>query len=262
MTWVIGASSVFGFGTMISDVAVRFADGSTADLVQKTHVVSYSIAAGFAGSVKIGFALIGRLKLALPVQDPDGAYRPEVVAKEFAPMAARIFSEAEPEERRPGCHVLLVGVSPVELVGRSRNLRRAYVIRLASPTFEPGIAGRQPAVLHIGTGSKLPALKAMLRTELGFQSVRRDALGAEFTATVFASNIGKTIAKAEGSGLSPHVHVATVRIGELMFGNNDHSVHHNDGRVTDFIMPKVAASYAEFVELCHLRAARAGAAVA
>jgi hypothetical protein len=39
MTWVIGASSVFGYGAMMSDVRVRFSDGRKRDLLQKAYPV-------------------------------------------------------------------------------------------------------------------------------------------------------------------------------------------------------------------------------
>ena len=58
MTWVVGAPSVFGYGALYSDVQVTFADGNTRDLVQKAYPLSNFIAAGFAGSVRVGFMLL------------------------------------------------------------------------------------------------------------------------------------------------------------------------------------------------------------
>jgi hypothetical protein len=40
VTWVIGASSLFGYGVVLLDVRVRLADGTRADLVKKAYPVS------------------------------------------------------------------------------------------------------------------------------------------------------------------------------------------------------------------------------
>jgi ATP-dependent protease HslVU (ClpYQ) peptidase subunit len=61
MTWVVGATSVFGYGALYSDIQVTFADGTTRDLVQKTYPITNFIAAGFAGSVQIGVSLLQSL---------------------------------------------------------------------------------------------------------------------------------------------------------------------------------------------------------
>ena len=58
MTWVIGASSIFDYGAMMSDVRVTFEDGSERDLVQKAYPVGPYIVAGFAGSVRIGVIIL------------------------------------------------------------------------------------------------------------------------------------------------------------------------------------------------------------
>jgi hypothetical protein len=62
MTWVIGASSIWGSGVMLSDVRVTFANGREVDLIKKAFPVGRFICAGFAGSVQIGFQLIDHLR--------------------------------------------------------------------------------------------------------------------------------------------------------------------------------------------------------
>ena len=52
---------MFGYGALYSDVQVTFPDGSTKDLLQKAYPLSNFIAAGFAGSVRIGFMLLDSL---------------------------------------------------------------------------------------------------------------------------------------------------------------------------------------------------------
>lgn len=71
MTWVVAASTLYGYGALFSDVQVTFKDGHTEDILQKAHPISNFIAAGFAGSVRIGFMLLQSLHEALRLSDED-----------------------------------------------------------------------------------------------------------------------------------------------------------------------------------------------
>jgi hypothetical protein len=53
--------TVFGYGALYSDVQVTFRDGGTKHLLQEAYPLSNFIAAGFAGSVHIGFMLLDSL---------------------------------------------------------------------------------------------------------------------------------------------------------------------------------------------------------
>src|SRR5450759_2701557 len=101
MTWVVGATSVFGYGALYSDVQVTFADGSTRDLVQKAYPLGNFIAAGFAGSVRIGFKLLQSLAVFLVLPDEalgSHASDPIWVATQWAPIARSVFEGAPPIE--------------------------------------------------------------------------------------------------------------------------------------------------------------------
>src|SRR5437870_12835811 len=71
MTWIVGATSLYGYGALYSDVQVTFRGGMTRDLIQKAYPLSNFIAAGFSGSVRIGFHLLQSLSdcLRLPEED-------------------------------------------------------------------------------------------------------------------------------------------------------------------------------------------------
>ena len=53
---------MFGYSFGISDVRVTLGDASEVDCLQKAHPIGRHVAAGFAGSVKIGFAMIDELR--------------------------------------------------------------------------------------------------------------------------------------------------------------------------------------------------------
>ncbi len=79
MTWIVGTPALFGYGFGISDVRVTFGDDTEVDCLQKIHPVGQWIAAGFAGSVQIGFAMVNELRRFLRVESKDIAWDPTVV---------------------------------------------------------------------------------------------------------------------------------------------------------------------------------------
>ena len=62
MTWVIGASSVFGVGMLVSDVRVSFPDGQSRDMLRKLYPLGPYIGLGFAGSVAASFAILNEVR--------------------------------------------------------------------------------------------------------------------------------------------------------------------------------------------------------
>jgi len=160
MTWVVGASSIFGYGIILSDVRATFPDKSQVDLVKKAHPLGRYIIGGFSGSIKIGFTLLDGLRSSLQPPsnaDPNGVWDPAVVANSWGPeWAAPTFAALEKIEQKLGCTILLVGLSQGrELSERRREVTRVHIIRLSSPNFRPGHMRRWFTVCHIGSGSKV-----------------------------------------------------------------------------------------------------------
>jgi len=52
---------MFGYGFGLSDIRVTLGNGTEVDCLQKIYPVARWVAAGFSGSVQIGFALIDSL---------------------------------------------------------------------------------------------------------------------------------------------------------------------------------------------------------
>lgn len=142
MTWVVGATSLFGYGALYSDIKVTFSDGTTGDILQTAYPITNFIAAGFSGSVRIGFALLQ--SLADSTQLPDEvllsqAWDPIWVAQHWSGIARRVFEGAAPEEKALGSQFLMLGASPTQ--GASFG-SRMFIVRFAAPQFHPGIMGR------------------------------------------------------------------------------------------------------------------------
>jgi hypothetical protein len=193
VTWVIGASSLFGYGVMLSDVRVRLADGTRADLVKKAYPVGQYLVAGFAGSVRIGFILLQSLRdfLQLPPEAVEGnAWHPQWVAENWAPKAKLLFDALSSNERQLGSQILLVGVSPNENLG-APEFPRVYIIRFANPDFRPGFMRRAFTVCHIGSGGSVDEYKRAFRSHfhLRASSLRTEIAGP----TGWASMLGQTV---------------------------------------------------------------------
>ncbi len=55
MTWVVATPTLLGYALVVSDIRVSWGTSYYFDCLQKIHLVSPSMIAGFAGSVEIGF---------------------------------------------------------------------------------------------------------------------------------------------------------------------------------------------------------------
>jgi hypothetical protein len=72
MTWVIATNVLLGYAVGISDIRIMFGPPDSRqerDCLQKIYSVGQDLAAGFAGSVEMGFAMIGSLQKALKLED-------------------------------------------------------------------------------------------------------------------------------------------------------------------------------------------------
>jgi hypothetical protein len=256
MTWVIGASSLFGYGVTLSDVRVTFSNGKTAELLKKAHPVGPFIVAGFAGSILIGFQLLESLRkfLILPseVRDQNMAWQPQRVAHQWSPEARQIFADAPLGERRLHSQFLIVGISPDEDLG-APEFRRVYIIRFSDPDFKPGFMRRAFTVAHIGSGGGVGLYKRAFRDHfrIGASSLRTEMIGPAGWATMLGHTVNLVAAEHPVRSVSRHVHILICRLGAIIEGNNDERIFSpDDSEPIEFKMPDVATSYGEFVSKC------------
>src|SRR5258708_36535070 len=108
MTWIVGYSSPLGYAIGMSDIRVTFRDNRIKDCLQKIHPISPFICLGFAGSVRIGFSLVERLRYELRVTPPGRAWDQYEVAK-WSPEAFQEVFASHPEEcRELRSHLILL----------------------------------------------------------------------------------------------------------------------------------------------------------
>jgi hypothetical protein len=251
MTWVCAASTIYGYGALYSDVQVTFPDGRTADLVQKAYPLSNFIAAGFAGSVRIGFMLLQSLgdALSLPSKALEThAWEPKWVSQNWRPIAKSVFDSAPKEEKVHGAHVLMLGVSPTENHGL---VAKVYFTRFASPDFRPCIMSRPIKVCSIGSGAKVreyhQSLKPLFRITSGI--LKAEVMHAGGWARGLGFSISQRLTDHPRSGISRHFHILIVKRGEILVETNDENIYPPDGSCIEIRMPQVAQGYEQFLEL-------------
>jgi hypothetical protein len=95
MTWVLGTNTPFAYAVGLSDIRVTVADEHF-DCLQKLYPISRFVAAGFAGSVAIGFKMVSELQRWLGPIPAGDAVVPEDVGNKFPRFAQSIFGRFPP----------------------------------------------------------------------------------------------------------------------------------------------------------------------
>jgi hypothetical protein len=251
MTWVVAASTIFGYGALYSDVQVTFRDGSTRDLVQKAYPISNFIVAGFSGSVKIGFMLIKSLKdeLKIPAQDYSRlAWDPIFISKHWSVIAKSVFDAAPKEEKAITTSILMVGISPTENSGLGAKV---IFTRFTSPHFHPNIMTRPIKLCSIGSGAAVKeykhSIKPLFRLSSGILKSEIGQLGG--WASQLGFSISHTLNKYPRNGISRHIHILIVSRGSIRVETNNENIYPPDGTKIEIRMPSVAQDYAEFLSL-------------
>jgi len=253
MTWVIGASTMFGYGIVLSDICVTFRNGERRDILQKAYPVGNYIVAGFAGSIELGFMLLQNLRefLKLPEEVKDSAWHPAWVTEKWSPIAKEIYDHAPKELQHDGSQVLMVGASPSEDIGIP-GLSQSYVSVLRSPKFSPEIICGGNKIRSIGSGSGVDvyakaledfqkdSYHPLMKLEVGSPGGWGNAIKAVLT---------KVLEKNPEPGISRHIQTFLIRRGEILQGNNDHTIYPPNQEPIEIKMPRVARGYPEFKKM-------------
>ena len=174
MTWALGLPTIFEYSGAIADVRVTCPDGSEHDCLQKIYRLGSEVAMSFAGSVKIGFAMLHHIQgtLAYNTQyesqtalDPgqlrlwDG----REIAMWLPEEAKRVWALATEAEKASHCHLMLLSGLPDAIEGGGKTRRsQCSVFIFRSPDFgaEEVPHGKIGA---IGWGTGVAACQALVQ---------------------------------------------------------------------------------------------------
>jgi hypothetical protein len=274
---------MFGYGFGISDVRVTLGGGDELDCLQKIYPISRHFAAGFAGSVAIGFAMLDELRRLSTYSDERIACDPRAAFQEWPACARAVFSRFNAVEQEAGCHLMLIMAHPQEHVGNPA-WPRSLVYIFKSPDFE----GENVAVHtlgSIGSGNAYPRCKDSIQSFGADRSREQLYMQGEIgcqggMASMLGTSLTDILKEVQPRGVSSHMHYCWVYRGRTIIRTNNHTVK---GRWTiaglgsginqpltvegpslprepaladgyDFFeMPKLAASWEELLELLRER---------
>jgi hypothetical protein len=280
MTWIVGTPYGFGYGIGISDVRVTLGD-SGYDCLQKIYPVGRFVAMGFAGSVKIGFAMKDEATSLLYSDDPSLACDPIEVSKLWPHQARRVFGQFPETEREHHCHLMMISTHPTENCGES-PWPRSYVHIFRSPEFQPvSIAVNKLGTIGCGEESE-PCRKAVEELSNDYKRMSLIREGEQGTpggmATMLGIHLTMLLKDVQPKGVSTHLQYCWVYRGKIIIETNDHSVagrwtafRHGSGITgqpraqldgVTFTMPELATSWNEFQKVLRRFGSRADSCVA
>ncbi len=262
MTWIIGASTMFGYGIVLSDTCVTYTENGqtkTVDALQKAFPLGPFVVGGFAGSVYIGFQMLHHLREFLHIPESEGncAWKVDWVAENWQPIAQEIFQKSPSEEQAAGSHLILVGAHPTEDVG-IHGFARIHIAVLKSPNFQPVVQqGKFLTIESIGSGTQAyeKELKEILEDPFSMAQMEVNNQGG--MGTILKSRITDRLRKNPTTGVSQHLHAFLIKRGEILGGNNDFTEWHQNGTKIEFKMPPIAQNYNDLLEILKMPRGRA-----
>jgi hypothetical protein len=225
MTWVVGTPTMFGYGFGVSDIRVTLGDDSEVDCLQKIYAVGRYLTAGFAGSVRIGFAMIDELRMRAHLSDERLACDPEKIAQEWPQFARQVFQTFPRDEQEAHCHLLIISVHPREHTGNP-CWPRSYVHIFRSPDFLPEVVPVH-TLGSIGSGTHYPRCREVIERFSSDNNFRMLCARGGSTlggmGTMIGINLTSQLLEVQPLGVSPHLHYCWVYRGNITISTNDHT---------------------------------------
>jgi hypothetical protein len=275
---------MFGYGIGISDVRVTLADGSERDCLQKIYPVGRFLAMGFAGSVRIGFAMIDAISGYLKTDDDTGMWDLTAVANWWPTDARDIFESFRPQERAGQCHLMMVSAFP-NTERKDAPRPRAFVHIFKSPEFDTlSIPVRKVGAIGCGTAVE-PCQRFVENLSTSFERMTMMMQGEVNCPGGMASRLGidltRVLQESQPRGISSHLHYCWVYCKKVIVKTNDHSaegrwstfpigsgINEPDAPTTPsverptFAMPQIASSWSQLESLLKATGASAQCCVA
>jgi hypothetical protein len=251
MTWVIGAPTPFGYVMGLSDVQVSWGKtGPSHDCLRKVYEVAPFIAAGFAGSVQLGFRLLEDLARFLsPMPEPGESWIPRWVALKWYRRARWIYESRPEAERELGSSVILMGVRPTDNSGCITGGHPDVIVLRAANRFEPEFTGLGE-VRSIGSGNNVELYMRELQAlqSSSWPNMQAEIGCARGMGRLWVSSLARLLRENRVPGISQNVHQILVWRDCVQIAPLNLSKISADGTRTNYTMPQVANGWREFVK--------------
>jgi hypothetical protein len=224
MTWIVGMPTMWGYSIGISDIRVTLTDGSERDCLQKIYPIAQSISLGFAGSVYIGFQMIGVMRKWLYCDQTDHAWKPLETADLWPDIARDVFAAAPPEEQAGQCALLMLSADPD--TPPTEFGARTYVHTFRSPQFAP-VRSETHKPVGIGSGTEVAEFKKYLLDvsndhEQNFQLIKMEAGNPGGMGGILGFSLTNMLKRTKPFGISSHLHYCWQYLGKTIIKTNDH----------------------------------------
>lgn len=219
MTWVIGASTIFGYGLVLSDICVTDqTTGKSKDVLQKAYPIGKWIVAGLAGDVRIGLTLLRSLQLYYDEMNPgpDECCQPEWVATEWSKRARRIYTDVANDHDVGECHILTVGLQPT-CEGTLGNAK-VHVSVYRSPEFIPESIAGGNAVRSIGSGLHIERYRNAIEhllTDPDLVYMKAEIGSPGGFGHIIGSMLQREVSLHPEKGISSHFQLFKIRLGSI-----------------------------------------------
>lgn len=252
MTWVVGTPTFFGYAILVSDIRVTVTlprgQNHYFDCLQKIHPVSKSMLAGFAGSVKIRFRMLGQLEYESAKVSPDEDWVLDIIATTWWPRLARkIFEASEVGEKTLGSQIIIAAGHPDKNMGDA-PWPQTGVYTFSSPNFEPK-KGDYGQVLSIGSPEKRYT-DALNQLVADFSFMQPAVVGEFGPGSTLADALKREIAENPLPGISSLFQVGTVSRMKVSVNNFVETRFMGGGERLEDRFPLLACNYEEFVQIC------------
>lgn len=227
MTWIVGASTLFGYGAVISDVQVSdSASGLRMDALQKAHPVGKYIVAGFAGDVRPGLVLLGSLSSFLnsPPPPDDECWDPQWVVDNWPDEARKVYQQIGEEARFEGTDILMMGLKSTG--NREKRVMGDAIGHLSvfrSPDFLPESEQGGRKAKSIGCGANVEKYTTMLEALMcddDLTYMQSEVYNPGGYGRRIAENLRWIVQQNPEDGISEHFQLFIVRMGEIRLFNS------------------------------------------
>lgn len=224
MTWIVGMPTLWGYSIGISDIRVTLADDTEHDCLQKIYPIARSISLGFAGSVYIGFQMVGIMRKWLHCDQPDHAWKPLETVELWPAIARDLFAAMPREEREGQCALLMLSADPD--TPPTEFGARTYVHTFRSPDFVPAQVQTHKAA-GIGSGTEVPVFKKYLEDisndqKQNFEIMKMEAGNPGGMGGILGFSLTNMLTRTRPFGISSHLHYCWQYLGKTIIKTNDH----------------------------------------
>lgn len=263
MTWIVGTGTMFGHAVLASDIRATFilstGEERHIDYLQKVYPLGKVIVGGFAGSVRIGFSLMGHLQAELSMVDEGNVWDLDIIANTWLPrVVRRVFNSFPQSEKVLGSQIILASTHH-RINWPFPDTPLPVVYKFDSPRFAPQKAAPDQ-VLGIGSGAKDECMIEVTNICKNRDNFSLMAMGGQTFQSMYVARVLEgVIEKTPLPGVSNLFQVATVNRKQIDFFNHETSLCTEVGKKPILKFPPVlATSYKQFTKI----AAKSGVNIA